>query len=128
MRRALRALLPVLLATPALGQHVYDGLEERVEVIGLQRWTLPRLQRAVARAVPGQALHDAACMVTLRETLGFRDASVTDRQYSDFDGRSHKYLVIKVVEPENASAVRWRSIPPDSFQALRPAYAELVVP
>ena len=113
-------------SSAASGQARYDAGNVRVEVLGLERWTLRMLQDSVSRYVPGQKLHDAACMVTLRYSLKFRDAMV--RTYSGFSGPDSKqeFLSIRVAEP--GSGPRWRTIPPNDFMSLLPDYAGLLLP
>ena len=56
------------LLTPCSGgaQVAYGAPTGRIEVLGLRHWTLAMLQDSIRRYVPGQELHDAACMVTAR--------------------------------------------------------------
>ena len=66
------ALVASALESPA--QVAYDSPNGRVELLGLRRWTLDMLRDSIRRYVPGQELHDAACMVTLRDSLRFARA------------------------------------------------------
>ncbi len=84
------------------------------------------LRDSIRHYVPGQDLHDAACMVTLREKLGFADALVTT--YEGLNGPGSEFLLIKLVEPQDRERVRWNAVPLDSFQSLRPDYAPFIVP
>lgn len=122
------ALLISLAVAPAnlSAQARYDAPKARVEVMGLKHWTLPMLRDSIRHYVPGQDLHDAACMATLREKLGFADALVMT--YEGFGGPGTEFLLIKLVEPQERDRVRWNTVPVDSFQSLRPDYAPLIVP
>ena len=94
--------------------------------MGLKHWTLPMLRDSIRHYVPGQDLHDAAYMATLREKLGFADALVMT--YEGFGPPGAEFLLIKLVEPQERERVRWNTVPVDSFQSLRPDYAPLIVP
>lgn len=110
-------------------QVAYDAPDARVEVLGLRHWTLKALQDSIRHRVPGQTLADAACMVTLRDSLHFADALVNDLTYSPAPGQpARHYLIIKVVEPQDSARVRWRPAPRDSFTVLRPSYATVILP
>ncbi|HEU0015425.1 MAG TPA: hypothetical protein VFQ45_17175 [Longimicrobium sp.] len=119
-----------LSAAPAAGAQVaYDSPEGRVEVLGLHGWTLQMLRDSVRKHRPGTELHDAACMVVLREDLGFADALVQTRHVQMRpDAEPETFLVIKVVEPAEAARVVWRTLPADTFTILRPEYAPVVLP
>jgi len=118
-----------LLASPSGAQVAYDGPSGRVEVLGLRAWTLQMLQDSIRRRVPGQTLESAACMVTLRDSLHFADALVQGITYSAGAGAAvRNYLVVKVIEPQDANRVRWAPAPPDSLTVLRPAYGAVVLP
>src|SRR5665213_1064207 len=127
---AFSATMLVAIASRADAQVAYQGHGERIEVLGLHRWTLKALQDSIAHRVPGQTLEDAACMVTLRDSLHFADALV--QTLFDATGPTgeapHKYLVIKVIEPQDASRVRWAPAPKDSNTVLRPSYAAVILP
>ena len=135
---SLTALAGLLLASTVQGvgaQVAYDaphskaGNSVRVEVLGLRHWTLKALQDSVRHRVPGQTLADAACMVTLRDSLHFADALVQSRTRPARAGKpEQRYLVIKVIEPQAAERVRWRAAPKDSFKVLRPDYASVILP
>ncbi len=121
----LSALL-VMTASVAGAQARYNAPNVRVEVLGLERWTLRMLQDSVAHYVPGQKLHDAACMATLRYSLKFRDALVMT--YSGFGTPDSKqeFLSIRVAEPGRGP--KWRSVATDDFMSLLPDYASLLLP
>lgn len=86
------------------------------------------LRDSVRARRPGVELHDAACMVVLREDLGFPDALVKDLRYSDAPGAPvRRYLVIKLVEPESRARVKWLPARPDSLKILRPEYATVIM-
>jgi len=114
--RAATALAGALFASPGAAQVAYDGPSGRVEVLGLRAWILQMLQDSIRRRVPGQTLESAACMVTLRDSLHFADASVQGISYSGgADAAVRNYLVVKVIEPQEATRVRWAPAPPDSL-------------
>lgn len=126
----LAALLP--LAPPLEAQRAYDVDGKRVEVFGLRHWTLAALQDSVGRIMPGQALHDAACMVTLTQTLGFADAEVTQMTMIGGPGAAsptarRDYLLIKLVEPQDSAEVVWAP-EPQGLSVTRPEYVPLVQP
>jgi hypothetical protein len=115
------------LPTTAAAQVAYDSPKGRVEVLGLRRWTLAMLQDSIRRYVPGQELHDAACVVTLRDSLHFAEASV-DQFEMDAPGQPRRsFLSIKVVEPEQAMRIQWDSRARNEFSSLLPDYAPLVL-
>jgi hypothetical protein len=118
-----------VLATPGGAQVAFDAPSGRVEVLGLRAWTLEMLRDSIRRRFPGQTLEDAACMVTLRDSLHFADALVQRVIYSSPGAAAavRDYLVVKVIEPQETTRVRWAPEPPDTFTVLRPAYAALVL-
>lgn len=121
--------LSATFAVPATSaaQVAYDSPKGRVEVLGLRRWTLAMLQDSIRRYVPGQELHDAACVVTLRDSLHFAEASV-DQFEMDAPGQPRRtFLSIKVVEPEQAARIQWDSRSRNEFSSLLPDYAPLVL-
>ena len=109
-------------------QVAYDSPSGRVEVLGLRRWTLKMLQDSVRHYVPGQELHEAACMVTLRDSLGFADASVARFEWTPPGQPLRSFLTIKVVEPAQASQVQWDVRARSEFTSLLPDYAPLILP
>lgn len=110
-------------------QVAYDSPRGRVEVLGLRRWTVRMLQDSIRHYVPGQELHDAACVVTLRDSLHFADATVEYLEMRDEIGApSRKYLTIKLVEPEHAALVQWDVRPRRARTSLIADYAPLVLP
>lgn len=122
----LSALLLAALAPQTLPAQVgYDGPNGRVEVMGLKTWTLPMLRDSIRHYVPGQDLHDAACMATLREKLGFADALVAG--YGSYNS-DKVFLLIKVVEPKDRARVQWRKVTVDSLESLHTDYASLILP
>lgn len=118
----------VLYPGPSGAQVAYDSPRGRVEVLGLKRWTLAMLQDSVRRYVPGQELHDAACMVTLRDSLHFAEASVAQFTMAPPGQPARSYLTIKVVEPELAARVQWDLRARNEFSAMLPSYASVVLP
>lgn len=125
---ALAGLLTAGVAKTSGAQVAYDAPHARIEVLGLQNWTLKALQDSIRQRVPGQTLADAACMVTLRDSLHFADALVQNLTYSLNGEPARHYLIIKVVEPQDSARVRWRPAPRDSFTVLRPSYAAVILP
>ncbi len=129
---SLAGLACLLIAGVAQGldaQVAYDFPNARVEVLGLRHWTLKALQDSIQHRVPGQTLADAACMVTLRDSLHFADALVNFMTYSAKPGDvARHYEIIKVIEPQDSSLVRWTPSPRDSFKVLRPSYATVILP
>ena len=126
---ALAVLLIASVAQDVGAQVAYDTPHARVEVLGLRHWTLKALQDSIRNRVPGQTLADAACMVTLRDSLHFADALVQSLTISARAGEAAQhYLIIKVIEPQDSARVRWRPAPRDSFKVLRPDYASVVLP
>ncbi len=123
---AVGALLSIPM--PAQGQVAYDSPKGRVEVLGLKRWTLVMLQDSIRRYAPGQELHDAACMITLRDSLHFVEASVVGYEMGPPGGPARTLLSIKVVEPEQAASVQWDERRRNDFTSLLPDYAPLILP
>lgn len=115
-------------APPLAAQVAYDSPAGRVEVLGLRRWTLRMLQDSIRRYAPGQELHDAACMVTLRDSLHFAEASVEWLETVPLDGPKRSFLTIKVIEPDQAARVQWDDRPRNEYSSLLPDYASLVLP
>lgn len=123
-------LVTALAALPCAGraQIGYDSPAGRVEVLGLKRWTLKMLQDSIRHYIPGQELHSAACMVTLRDSLHFADAEVVTTSSAQPGHARVTFLVIKVVEPQDSARVRWDQTERNDFTSLRPEYAPLVLP
>lgn len=133
VRRTVRAAFVacgVLTAVPSQGnaQVAYDSPRGRVEVLGLRRWTLKMLQDSLRHYVPGQELHDAACMVTLRDSLHFVDASVEQVEWNQPGQPVRSYLTIKLIEPQQAARVQWDVRPRQEFTSLLQDYAPLILP
>src|SRR5262245_32844555 len=98
-RSAAIALAAIIAAaTSAFAQASYESPIGTVEVLGLRRWTLAMLRDSVRRYAPGQDLHEAACMITLRDSLHFAEASVNYWQLSVPGQPERVFLAIKVVE------------------------------
>ena len=110
-------------------QVAYDSPNGRVEVLGLRRWTLDMLRDSIRRYAPGQELHDAACMVTLRDSLHFAEAYVSHFMLTPPGvAPERSFLTIKVVEPEQAARVQWDVRYRNEFSSLLPDYAPLIQP
>lgn len=115
----------LLVATPLGAQVRYDTPTARVEILGLTRWTRRMLEDSIHRFAPGRQLHEAACMAVLRYELRFPDALVS--RYVGFTG-TKEFISIRLVEPSDRRAVRWRTIPTNAFAALMPEYAAIILP
>jgi hypothetical protein len=131
VRRAARcsgtALALLLPASTSHAQVAYDSPKGRVEVLGLKRWTLKMLQDSVRHYVPGQELYDHACMVTLRDSLHFADASVDNYFTTPPGGKPSVFLSIKVIEPQDSARVQWNARKRSDYSSLLPDYAPLVL-
>jgi len=128
-RTAAFALATIIAAaTSAFAQASYESPAGTVEVLGLRRWTLAMLRDSIRRYAPGQDLHDAACMVTLRDSLHFAEASVN--HWSGFypGAPERSFLAIKVVEPKDKARVKWDTRQRDEFSGLLPDYAGVILP
>lgn len=126
-RTLLLGIAIALVAEPTRAQVAYESPAGRVEILGLQTWTLQMLRDSVRSRVPGTELHDAACMVILVDSLGFADALVNHLQYSAPGAPIQQVLVIKLVEPQARHRVQWLERPQDNFTVLRPEYAPVVL-
>jgi hypothetical protein len=128
VRRLLIGLASAFATQPMSAQVAYDSPRERVEILGLQQWTLQMLRDSVRSRIPGLELHDAACMIVLRDSLGFADALVNNLRYATGgDAPAREFLVIKLVEPQARGRVQWLRVRRDTFTVLRPEYAPIVL-
>jgi len=128
LRKLLTAVAIALVAQPIRAQVAYDSPRGRVEILGLQQWSLQMLRDSVRSRIPGMELHDAACMIVLRDSLGFADALVNSLWYaSSHDSPVQKFLVIKLIEPQERERVQWLQTRRDTFNVLRPEYASIVL-
>lgn len=127
LRTLLAAFAFALVVQPLRAQVAYDSPRGRVEILGLQQWSLQMLRDSVRSRVPGMELHDAACMVVLRDSLGFADVLVSSLHYASNDSPVQKFLVIKLVEPQERMRVQWLQTRRDTFTVLRPEYAPIVL-
>ncbi|HSQ30432.1 MAG TPA: hypothetical protein VLN49_11315 [Gemmatimonadaceae bacterium] len=118
----------LVLPGPCSSQIAYDAPTGRVEVLGLRHWTPAMLKDSIRHYVPGQELHDAACMVTLRDSLHFADASVEHFVMAPPGQPRRDFLTIKVIEPDQAKRVQWDVRRRDEFTSLLPDYAPLILP
>lgn len=109
-------------------QVAYDSPRGRVEVLGLRHWTLRMLRDSVRHYVPGQELHDAACMVTLRDSLHFADASVQRFEWQRPGEPARSHLTIKLIEPDQAARVQWDVRPRNPHTSLLGDYSPLILP
>jgi hypothetical protein len=120
--------LAQLIAPSAMpAQVAYDSPKGRVEVLGLRRWTLAMLQDSIRHYVRGQELYEAACMVTLRDSLHFAEASVDRYEWAPPGQPQRSFLAIKVIEPEQAASVQWDTRPRNEYTSLLPDYAPLIL-
>jgi hypothetical protein len=126
---ALSTLALARLCVPAsvAAQVAYDSPKGRVEVLGLRRWTLAMLQDSIRHYARGQELYDAACMVTLRDSLHFAEASVEQFEMAPPGLPQRLFLAIKVIEPGQAASVQWDTHPRNEFSSLLPDYAPLIL-
>jgi hypothetical protein len=122
------AVISMALGNAANAQVSYESPKGRVEVLGLRKWTLAMLRDSVRRYVPGQELHDAACMVTLRDSLHFAEASVSWFSMAPPGAKPQDFLTIKVIEPDQASRVQWNPRIRDEFTSILPDYASVILP
>jgi hypothetical protein len=118
----------IVAATPAAAQASYESPAGTVEVLGLRRWTLAMLRDSIKRYVPGQDLHDAACMVTLRDSLHFAEASVNHWLGFTPSAPERSFLSIKAVEPQDKARVKWDTRQRDEYSGLLPDYAGVILP
>lgn len=134
--RSFRLLIWVLIVVAALAtqplaafaQVSYKSSDGLVEVLGLEKWTLKMLRDSVQAKYPGLELHDAACMVYLRESLGFADAEVLHLfRINSPDSPMESFHIIKLVEPQSRDRVRWLTTQSDTFTVLRPGYAPVLM-
>lgn len=128
LRRLVRVCAFLCASSSAAAQVSYDSPQGRVEVLGLKRWTLGMLRDSIRRYVPGQELHDAACVVTLRDSLHFVEASVVHFEMAPPGQPRRSYLIVKVIEPQDSARVQWDSKPLNAFSAMLPAYAPIILP
>lgn len=129
-RDVLMLAVAFIIGAAAVGgaQVRYDSPIGQVEILGLRRWTVAMLEDSVRAYRPDVQLHDAACVVVLRENLGFSDASVKLSTYSAVaGGATTSYLVIKLIEPADRKRTEWTRANRDTFRVLRPDYAPLVL-
>jgi hypothetical protein len=117
-----------VVVTSGQAQVAYDSPNGRVEILGLRHWTLTMLQDSIRRYAPGHELYDAACMVTLRDSLHFVEASVEHFEMALPGGPRRSFLTIKVVEPDQAGRVQWDARERNEFSSLLPDYAPLIAP
>jgi len=128
LRSLLVAFAIALVAQPVHAQVAYDSPRGRVEILGLQHWSLQMLRDSVRSRVPGMELHDAACMVVLRDSLSFADALVHTFLDAPSQGLPvQEFMVIKLIEPQERARVQWLRIERDTFTVLRPEYAPIVL-
>lgn len=84
---------------------------ERIEVLGLRRWTLDMLQDSLVKYAPRASLASHACAATLRYTLGFADAG---SWLFVFGGDTASQNTVAVREPQDSARVRFRVLLSDT--------------
>lgn len=103
--------------TPLSGQNnVARAPGVSVEVLGLEDWTIPRLE-ALLRADGREPLTSGACAAVLQE-LGFPAATAV---YMNGRGDSTEYITISLVEPADSARVR-RISPGEDTTGIRPEW------
>jgi hypothetical protein len=95
------ALLSVS-TTTAVAQVVSDNDRETVEVVGLRRWTIQRLQDSLAKLAPGEPIH--GCAATLKYAVHFAETSLMSYPHHQHPHKSH--IVVTLVEPEDSAFVQ----------------------
>jgi hypothetical protein len=108
----------VLLAIPARSrlsaQAFLETPTERIELVGLHRWTLRMIEDSLAVYAPADGLTDHACAAILRGKLHFADASV--QVFLSYPGIAPKrYVAITVIEPQDSSRIHYKSFKYDSI-------------
>jgi hypothetical protein len=126
--RTLTVVTSILWPIATHAQFRYNVPSGRVEVLGLKRWTLRMLQDSVRKYVPGQELHDAACMAILREKLHFADAYVSRFQGFLRSAPDSTFYSIRLVEPKTNAWRQFDDRERIEYTSLRPAYAQLIQP
>lgn len=121
------SVLPVT-PLPVVAQVRYEVAGGTVEVLGLRRWTLDMLRDSVRTYAPGRELHDAACMVILREQLQFAEASVATYHMTRPGEPRRFFTSIALIEPQDGAGVVWDTSARDEFSSLRSDYAALILP
>ena len=126
--RALSVLMVMVAPVVAHAQVNYAVPMGRVEVLGLQKWTLRMLRDSVRKYVPGQELHDAACMLILREKLHFADAYVARFRGFRRTAPDSTFYAIRLVEPKTRAWKQFDTGERNDYTSLRPAYSALILP
>ena len=117
MKAVIRVLLAFgFAAAPIHAQAVLRLPGKTVEVIGLRAWTIPMIQDSLARYAPGTSLDSHACAAVLRYDLGFADAAAIGYQ---MPGDTAERVLVIVVEPQDSSRVRYRTVPMDTTRPRR---------
>ena len=101
MRNRFSALCLLAFTFPALAAaQVVETPDGRVvEFVGLEQWTVERIQQEMATRAPGQSL--GTCTGVLKGLLGFPEAQALQMEV----GGKH-YSVVTVIEPQHADRVR----------------------
>lgn len=90
-----------------------------VEVVGLNRWTIPMIQDSMHKYAPGENLASHACAAVLRYKLHFAEAAATTMigyPYTD----TLEHVFVAVVEPQDSARVHHRPMPYDSTAGYAP--------
>lgn len=98
-------------APAPLGSSVVEVPGKRIEVIGLDRWTVSMIEDSLAKYAPGTSLGSHACAAVLRYELGFADAAALSVRMVDAD---HEQVIVSVVEPQDSARVRLRAVARDT--------------
>ena len=96
----------LVLLQSAIYAQVIETSQGKVEFIGLEEWTLEKLQEKLGYDSPDN-FH--FCAADLKVKLGFAETSVITGREND-----KKYTVISVIEPKQADVINYRPIPTTS--------------
>lgn len=105
------------LVAPAPAQTVLRTAKSKIEIIGLQRWTLKMIEDSLAKYAPGEDLTVHACAQILQQKLRFPSAAVTN--FIGFgDATDNKtYVAITVVEPQDSAKIHFKPALFDTLMA-----------
>jgi hypothetical protein len=113
------ALLSTVQSVATRAQEVLTLPGKTIEVLGLQRWTVPMIQDSLRKYAPQENIGSHACAAVLREKLGFATAAVTT--YSGWPlPDTLEHVIIYVVEPQDSARVRHRMMPLDTTAPYLP--------
>lgn len=113
-------VLALVFATSATTFQEGWGQTTAVEIVGLQSWTRQMVEDSVAAYVPGISLADAACVVILRDSVGFADAAVTSFSFGvEEDRRAMSPLQHPEVLLEGADMFFDQAVPTTTIELRR---------